>query len=487
MKKHFIIILAALLLVQATACSQEQTQESAIEETTQVPEESVPEVETIPAELVDELPKGLDFNGEQINFIIRPEFAHYDADGISAGGNIEDAVYNRNLAVEERLNVDLNYIHTANNDFTIMAQQVQNVVLANSDELDVVMQRGLQTFPQALRGYFIDLNNLEYINLDKKWWWEDSLSSTLVDPNKVPYAIGDMSISTIMASTALYFNKEMLADYGKTAEDLYSIVENGEWTYDKFEEYAADIYEDTNGNGTQDAGDTYAAIILPHGFPLIMYSSGLHHTQRDENNLPYVNIMTEKNQKFAESISRIFNDEPYFYKGGGDHAAMASKFMAGEAVFQFERFMMLDYIREMEDAYGIIPYPKFDEADDYMSGIGAGGNFISIPVTSAKQEITGAALEALAVESYTNVTPVFIDSSLKTKYVDSQKDCEMVSLILDHIYIDMMNLGIPNFVNVLETVVVSGKPDTFASTYQANKESNDAAVANMIAEAQEVQ
>ena len=66
--------------------------------------------ETSSDELIDDLPKDLNFGGETINVLYRDDVVNSFYVSEQTGDIVDDAVYNSNHAVEERLDVKLNMI-----------------------------------------------------------------------------------------------------------------------------------------------------------------------------------------------------------------------------------------------------------------------------------------------------------------------------------------------------------------------------------------
>lgn len=50
----------------------------------------------------------------------------------------------------------------------------------------------------------------------------------------------------------IYFNKRLLEEAGITADSIYELQENGEWTWDKFEELCSQVQADTDNDGVID-------------------------------------------------------------------------------------------------------------------------------------------------------------------------------------------------------------------------------------------
>jgi len=444
-------------------------------------------VETEPAETTradrkDTLPEGLNFNDTTLNFILREEMALYDATGDNGGDIIYDAVYKRNVSVEERLGVKLNYI-LEGFDFNLMAAKVEKSVLGGLDEYDVVMQRGMQTFSQVMKKMYRDLNDAPHLNLEQPWWWMDTVRDTSINTNQVYFLTGDMSLSTFLASTACFVNKEMLADYSLSMDELYDLVEEGKWTYEQFEKYCANVYEDVNGDGLADLDDIYGFGYVDYGPAWYYYSAGLKFTTRDENGNPILNLNNEQTVKMLEVVEHMLKDNNYAYYEPSDAAndfdLVVGKFMEEEALFLMGRFMYTNQLRDFDKPYGVVPYPKLDETVDYMSGTGASGNFISVPTTCEDFEATCAALEAMGAENYRTVFPAFYEGALKLKYADGTGDARMVDIIHDSIYVDFLYIS-P--LNTLTNTIFTAGSQKFSSIYAALGKSLDNTLNTMIEE-----
>ncbi|MBQ4043571.1 MAG: hypothetical protein IJD06_06210, partial [Clostridia bacterium] len=88
--------------------------------------------------------------------------------------------------------------------------------------------------------------------------------------------------------------------------------------------------------------------------------------------------------------------------------------------------------REMEDDYGIIPYPKLDETqENYHNLLHNSSNYVTIPITCQNPDEVGAVIEAMCAESYRSVVEVFYEIALKTKYSRDSYSGQCIDLIRD--------------------------------------------------------
>ena len=124
----------------------------------------------------------------------------------------------------------------------------------------------------------------------------------------------------------------------------------------------------------------------------------------------------------------------------------------------------------MDDDFGIIPYPKFDEEDEYATVINGHAHLIVIPTTVEDVERTGAITEALCAYGSRDVIPAFYDVSLKTKYARDEESEDMMDLIKSSIVYDLGYVSGSPLQSVGRDLAKATSHD-FASFY-ASKESS---------------
>ena len=94
-------------------------------------------------------------------------------------------------------------------------------------------------------------------------------------------------------------------------------------------------------------------------------------------------------------------------------------------------------LRDSEVDFGIIPYPKWDEAQDgYYTHVDAMNGMLCFPINAPDYERTGIIVEALAAESWKQVMPVYYDRALGEKYFRDDISIEMMDIIMNGIVYD---------------------------------------------------
>ena len=126
------------------------------------------------------------------------------------------------------------------------------------------------------------------------------------------------------------------------------------------------------------------------------------------------------------------------------------------------------YLREIEYDFGLLPIPKFDEAQDgYRVFCGAG--LIGVPSNVPDPTRTGVIAEALAYYSYREIRPAFFDIVLENKAVRDENSYRVLQMMHENKVFDFgFNFDGTGY-NLIKEVVIDKKSTDFASLY-AKKE-----------------
>ena len=398
--------------------------------------------ETTVDEFADDLPKDLNFGGETINVLYRDDVVNSFYVGEQTGDIVDDAVYNANQKVEERLGVKFEVITmagSANADREGFMNAISNSVLAGDNAYDLcgVMTFNVPTLIQ--KGVLTDLLGVKYLNFDKPWWTADLTELGTVG-GKLYFASGDITLELTQRIFCMLFNKN-LAESLKT-EDLYSLVSDGKWTLDKMKEVCAAVYSDVNGDSKVDSGDRYGIVVNDYnhmsGF---IGSLGLEFAKSGDDGRNHITGNSERTIDAIQKIVNIFNNNDgifYMSKSDADPSTVATNHEVYRSMFKDDRLLIVtsefhqisSVYRDMKSDYGIIPYPKFDESqENYYTLARNVYSSMVIPKTCEKLDVVGAAMEAMGAENYKSVSPTYFETALKVKYSRDDVTSQMYDLI----------------------------------------------------------
>lgn len=428
MKKIFVCLLAALLLTSCGGAPADETTpvDTAAAETTPT------ETETT----VDDFFKvAAEDNGGKKFSLLTTETQQYEYDAPELTGDVvNDAVYERNLAVEELLGIDFEFIYKpgdwANKDS--YCQLITNSIMAADGAYDVVSGMISCVQPIASTQTFMSVYDLPDINMDNPWWVSE-LQNGLTINGKLIGFIGDMSLSMYKGLSVIFANLDLITDKGM--ENPYDLVLGNQWTLDKMIEQASGAGQDLNGDGTYTLGeDLYGMVIYEVPYRSMQASLDLQMIGLNEEGLPVVNDLTDSFVSAVERLNAFLKlDEVTCedYKTDGI-PTINGYFASNKMVYFMSKLESLDYLRDMESDYAVLPFPKYDENQDkYLTLIATATQMIYIPTTTNDPSLTGKVCEALSYYSYKDVVPAYYDVALKNKYSRDENTQKMLDIIRD--------------------------------------------------------
>ena len=468
MKRKFSIALCALLAVCAVSCGET---EDVPETTTVAPQSEETTAEETARE--DSLPNDLDFGGETVTLYVANDLPITEFNAELTGDIVDDAVYNRNVAVEERLNVQLEYIMTpglwANENEYKSA--IRNSVNSGDAAYDIVAGYGVFISQLAAEQLFCDLTSTEYIDFDRAWW-SDSLLDDLAVGGKLYFASGDISTNLIGTSFAVIFNKQLAEDY--SLGNLYDLVDSGAWTLEKLFSLTTDIHNDLNSNDTRDKDDFYGLIVQNTSIDNLYFSSGLKTTQLDADKGVSVSpdFGSEKAAALVELLCNTVNHTEGAFLVTEDSGDGVVNFKSGKSIFMLSGMKVTTTdLRDATIEYGVLPTPKWDESqEDYLSTTSYLGSLYAIPKGARDTAMSSAVMEALAIEGYYSVSPAFFETALKVKYSSDEDTSRMYDIIRGSISYDfgrVFSMSMNSIPGMLRGMIESDNPN-WMSNYEKN-------------------
>ena len=363
------------------------------------------------------------------------------------GDVYNDSVFNRNRNIEYRFNVQITMI-----EYTDQGR-VRGMLLSGVNDYDLYTGRNAEAFTFAQEGLINSINELPYIDLDKPYW-DEFLTNQLTVANRRYFAVGAFNFSNLDMSYVLVFNKQLLQDYG--LENPFELVKNGAWTFDKFAEMSRAGTFDLDGDGVMTQNDAWGYVARSNDvLPNFWISGGVKAAEKDSDDIPQNMMGTER---FLNVIARIFDithgNASYF------NLDNSSMFLDNRVLFNDSTPFELQRLRAMETDFGILPYPKLNEAQErYYTRIGGCELFFTARSATPEDLVrTSVILEAMASGAYQTCVPAYYDLMLKTKLARDVESEEIIDLIFAHRVFDFVdNLWVSEIRDgPLNTMFVSG-------------------------------
>lgn len=440
MKKTLALLLAAVMLfASCSSVSVEDTEKTEVssESNTQVTIDAVTEETDEDTIKAPELPE---FNGETFTFGIVDNVNMRNTIVIEElnGEALNDARFETLINTNDELNISIAELVLTNGYPS--ASSLMPFITAGDDTIQVANVFCVDALTLMSKAYIRDYSVLENIDLTNPWW-DKSVNEALTFAGMRYGAIGDFSISTHDLTYILLFSDKLVTD--NNLESPYSLVWEGRWTMDKMAEMMESVLRDANGNGKRDEGDIFGYLshykmVLP-GF---WVGAGERTLEVDpETNIPALAIEDERFMNIFNKVFEITYDNEARFKIANEECdcpiGYRNMFANDQALFLDSSFFYAGTLREMENDFGIIPYPKYDENQEkYYARV---SYFMPpvIPVTNENVSLTGAVLEEINYQAKLKITHAYYEVSLKGKYARDPESIEMLDMIFANRFVDL--------------------------------------------------
>ena len=408
------------------------------------------------------------------------------------GDTVNDAVYDRNVAIEAKYNVNIkaDYMTIGQQYSYSMYSEINKLMMAGDNQYDYIMPTIQDAALLARDGLLYDLNKIGNVDLSKPWWSQQFNEDVNIG-GKSYYANGDICMAFIRASYCILFNKGLVEDY--KLSDPYELVTSGKWTIDNMLTEAAAFASDVDGDGNFTAADHVGLGILNNHVEVFYSASGSKFVTYDDKSDKFVfNGASERSLGVLDKILKIYTSEDsvicftdkskWSSELTGDHVnAAAQTFEANRLLYLAGTMNNVPTMRGMETDFGIIPYPKYDDEQDkyytYVQTWAAG--CAAIPINVQDLEASSIILEDMAFHSKKYVTPAFYDTALKGKYARDNESLKMLDLICENRTCDIGNLfNIGKLISGI-TSNVNSKTGNFASLIASKQSEIDETLAEI--------
>ena len=442
----------------------------------------------------DNLPENLNYNGATVSVLYREHLKEYEAEGEAGSDIVYQAVFERNAKVEQRLGIKFEWYPTESSAPGTVKTEIVNVLSAFIDDYDYILTTNNTILSSGMNSYLWEFNTAPYIDLTQPWWWMSCIEALSFDGRTYNFLTGEMNLYNFMTMSAFYFNSKLIGTrLGLTADDMYGKVDGGTWTLDELHRLVSKCYFDKNGNTVADEGDIFGMPIAGNEtINQLAFSTKFDVSERTNIGTVKVLLNNDRMVRVCEKLTKLLHENNGTYDqkpvGGstGFDTFVISDFAEGKYVFMAQRFTAActQSMREMDDNYGIIPYPTLEEGDEYVSYIQPASTCVSVPyaVDEERFERVCAVLEAMAAEAYRSVTEKFYEYALKSKYVrDDHGSPRMIDIIYNtstKYFLWEYNVEANNLLGIVSTAVENKQ--SVATLYAQHGSSSENAINDFI-------
>ncbi len=411
------------------------------------------------------VPEQLRYDGQEFRVLYRDGALSYNvtdlfAEGI-VGEVVNDAVYDRNRALEERFGITLVGLPNAD-----PAGYARMEVQGGDTSFDAVLDSMVFLFPLSMEQYLLDWALLPYVDAASPWW-DSNAAEELSIAGTCCLMVGDISMNASSRARFLYFNKKIAEDHDLTPP--YADVMAGTWTFEKFLGMVTAVSEDLNGDGVMNGYDRFG--MLTEGASYFLSGCGVLFTEKDADDVPYVACINERTVHVLEQMQTLLSDTAHTISY--DHAAAGQNtsgyahiFDWGRSLFAADHFLFVQnganvagQFADMTSEYGILPNPKLDtEQPSYYHLMDKQACAWAVPVTvrAEDHEKIGAVLDVWAYLSADTLVDAFYETTMKYKRFNAPEDAAMLDIVRGSIRYEISTMADVGIAECLDAALKSG-------------------------------
>lgn len=445
MKKRVLAMLLAMMMLGSLAsCASEDTAETkdAAGETAAVGNEA----ETEPAWQFPDV----DYGGAEYRILNFDQlwnmYIHMDITE-QTGDILDDAVYDRNRKVEEKLNCVIaeKEMENAGNIPADLIDHAQATIMAGSDEYDIMCLPIEKGASMITEGFLMDMMPMEGFHFEEEWWDQDIIDAVKLD-GKLYFTSGAANLMAYDSLWGLFFNENIMEDH--SLDKPYDVVREGKWTLDKLAEYCAAVANlngDENYSYKKDGNVFWGMVTHDNGAPeRFLYAAGVRYVQADDEGNINFTLSGDHVYSVFDKLAYLLNqDMGMTIKGhttdfDADLGGYMHIFTARRSMFLTAEIKAAQLMRDMEDTFGIVPFPKFDEnQEDYQSTIVTTMLYWCIPTTNTNLDMTATVSEVMTHESFETVIPVYYNSVVEHKGLRNEDSIDMLDIMRQNKGVDI--------------------------------------------------
>ena len=366
------------------------------------------------------------------------EYSEIESETIDADP-INDAVFERTAIIEDLFNVDIKEVMHGDlgDDYGSAMNRTVKLINAAAVDFDIALTTG-SNLPKlfALPDAMYDLNTIPEFDMDKSWWNQNSINEFTLG-GKLRVVTGDITMWRSLGTVVFFFNKKLLADNG--LENPYNLVREGKWTWNKLVDMAKEVVTDLNGDNKIDRNDQIGLVSTDGMLSASVITSGERFTLKDEDGMPALNKDFDKISSIIDKVYPLVRNDDYTYATTDLYGRFSNpffeftmpKFRDNQALFYEQQLMVALNLRDMEADFGILPYPKLDEAqtDYYSMNSDWFLKYVWIPTSNDDTDKAVNIIQALGYYGQQIVIPAVFDVTITGKVVRDEDSLEMLELI----------------------------------------------------------
>ena len=482
MNKRIAFLLAAVLLVMAVlACGCTKKPASAPAETTGTGGGTGTDAESGTTDYLKSLPTPTFQDGE-VRILVTSQLKDFYEQYNESSNIVDNACYRRNAIIEDRFGCELKYTDMDGNasGSAAFSQEIRTTSLGGeSDAYDIIVGQNYYCLPLVSENLLHNLKSGGNFNWDADWYHQNINSAGEIH-GKLYGGSGSFVVSQLAYEMACFYSKTVYAKYGFT-ENLYDLVRDKEWTYEKLYEMVTSF---TSTSDDDQSSAAYGMIKFDHAAIGLTLSFGVDFVQRDAVGNLSMNAYGSAMEDVFEKIRSLMND----YSGVVSTSQLTyarGNIMAHVLFVQtYVHGLLEDELLQKSDSFtiGILPMPLLNrDQENYRTRIMRDELFY-VPQCKSLEN-SSVIIEAMNYETMQLVNPAYWDRALEKRSSDTEDDMEMLQLIARTVYSGTEQYFREDLLNVNQQFALEALNNSasFSSWWGKNRKPLERQLSNVVA------
>ncbi|MBQ8578798.1 MAG: hypothetical protein IJ449_12680 [Clostridia bacterium] len=419
-------------------------------------------IETERVAAPDDLPD-VSYEGETFTVLYRGAGATYAVTDViieeTNGEIVNDSAFERNAKLEEKYGITLAGIEKEE-----PSELAKQEIMSGSSSFDIMTDKMTILNTLAVEGYLCDWYSLDCFDPADAWWDENAAEGLSIG-GQLYMMVSDISMNASSRARYLYINKKIAANYDLTVP--YDLVREGKWTFDRLNEMICAVSSDLNGDGVMDGEDLYG--MLTENSKFFLSGCGIIFTEKDADDLPYLSFINDRSVSVLTDVKALLDNKKNTLSyeeaaKGKDTSDFAHIYDYGRALFASDHFLFVQnganvasQFSDMTSEYGIVPNPKYDEAQpDYYHLMDEHACAWAIPTTNTNPEKTDIIMNWWGYLSSNTLVDAFYETTIKYKRLNAPEDAEMLDIVRGSVRYEIATIADLGVMDVLNSAFTSG-------------------------------
>ncbi|MBP5173349.1 MAG: hypothetical protein ILP01_00215 [Clostridia bacterium] len=379
----------------------------------------------------------VDYGGETAVILGVSEQAkqfYVDTDAGQTGDMLKDALYERILHIQDRLNLKLEFVFENGNwdHREAFISKVEASVKDGSGAYDVIAAYNLNPPVMATKGLLMNLGDAPHLDFSQPWYSRDFVDTVSVG-NNIYYAINIADYGSVRQMASVMFDKSLTSVKGITDSELYAKVLDGGWTLEELLGYIDGTFAEMNGTNAPDYGDVWGfAVGDKPRIDALFYGFGLQIVSKQPDGALAMALGDEKNQTVIETINSLLyrNDNVYSIDN-----SLYGMFKANKVYFYLTPIAIVD--QKLGFDFGVLPVPKLNsDQQNYRTYISNQHEAWCIPEGSLTYDMGTDVIELFGYEANERIAPVYFETMLKYRYSSDDGAAKVYDIIRSSVIFD---------------------------------------------------